>query len=122
MLIKKIFGLTIAFLLLAGISSIGTWAYFTDIATSSNNVLLAGTLDLSPITDGAGPTGKYTVTAGGNNINGKVVFQKLYPGDSGNITWVLTDTGSLPGTVTLVSTVTYNENSSNYLGKKIIKE
>jgi predicted ribosomally synthesized peptide with SipW-like signal peptide len=113
MLIKKILGLTVALLLLAGIASIGTWAYFTDTATSSNNVLLAGTLDLSPVTDGAGPAGKYTVTAGGNNVNGKVVFQKLYPGESGNITWVLTDTGSLPGTLTLISSVTFNENGSN---------
>jgi predicted ribosomally synthesized peptide with SipW-like signal peptide len=118
-MLKKILGLTVAFLMIAGISGIGTWAYFTDIATSYNNVLLAGTLDLSPLTDGAGPVGKYTVTPGGNNINGKVVFQKLYPGDSGNITWVLTDTGSLPGTMTPVSTVSFNENSSNEIESAI---
>ena len=46
MLLKKIIGLTIAVLLLAGMSGIGTWAFFNDVETSSNNVLAAGTLDL----------------------------------------------------------------------------
>ncbi|MFC1934357.1 TasA family protein [Chloroflexota bacterium] len=43
---KRILGLTIAFLLLIGMAGIGTWAYFSDVETSTGNVLAAGTLDL----------------------------------------------------------------------------
>ena len=43
---KKILGLTIAFMLLIGMGGIGTWAYFQDTETSTGNVLAAGTLDL----------------------------------------------------------------------------
>ena len=44
---KKILGLSIAFLLIIGLAGIGTWAYFLDIETSTANTLAAGTLDLS---------------------------------------------------------------------------
>jgi spore coat-associated protein N len=43
---KKILGLIIVLLLMAGMSGLSTWAFFTDAETSSNNVLAAGTLDL----------------------------------------------------------------------------
>jgi len=43
---KKILGLTIAFMLLIGMGGIGTWAYFQDTETSTGNVFAAGTLDL----------------------------------------------------------------------------
>ena len=43
---KRILGLTIAVLLLIGMTGIGTWAYFSDVETSTGNVLAAGTLDL----------------------------------------------------------------------------
>ena len=43
---KRILGLTIAFMLLTGMTGIGTWAYFSDVETSTGNVLAAGTLDL----------------------------------------------------------------------------
>lgn len=43
---KKIFGLMIVLLLMAGMTGISTWAFFTDVETSSGNVLAAGTLDL----------------------------------------------------------------------------
>ena len=43
---KKILGLTIAFMLLIGMGGIGTWAYFQDTETSTGNLLAAGTLDL----------------------------------------------------------------------------
>lgn len=45
-MVKKILGLVIVLLLMAGMTSIGTWAFFTDVETSSNNALTAGTLDL----------------------------------------------------------------------------
>ena len=43
---KKILGLVIVLLLMAGMTGISTWAFFTDVETSSSNVLAAGTLDL----------------------------------------------------------------------------
>jgi hypothetical protein len=110
---KKILGLTIAFLLTAGLVTGGVRAYLTDMPTSANNKLLAGTLDLSPSTTGAGPTGKYTITAGGDQINGKVVFQSLLPGESGNITWILTNNGSIAGTLVITSNVTFTKGSGN---------
>jgi predicted ribosomally synthesized peptide with SipW-like signal peptide len=33
---KRILGLTIAFMLLIGMASIGTWAYFSDVETSTS--------------------------------------------------------------------------------------
>jgi len=53
------------------------------------------------------------VTPGGNNINGNVVFIKMLPGESGSITWVLVNSGSLPGTLTLPSTATFSDVSQN---------
>ena len=91
----------------------GTWAYFSDTETSTGNSFTAGTLNLVPSTSGTGPTGKYTVTAGGDGINGNVVFNMLAPGDSGSITWTLTNNGSLNGTLTMASTATFAENGSN---------
>ena len=44
---KKILGLTIASLLIIGLCGVGTWAYFLDTETSTDNTLAAGTLDLS---------------------------------------------------------------------------
>ena len=110
---KKVIGLTIAVLLSVSMLSIGAWAFWTDTESSANNQLTAGTLDMVPTTSGTGPAGKYTVTAGGNEVNGKVVFQKLLPGESGSITWTLVNNGSLPGTLVIASTDTFLENGSN---------
>lgn len=111
--LKRITGLTLAALLTMSMVAGGVWAYFSDVETSASNILLAGTLDLSPTTNGTGPTGKYTVTPGGDQVNGKVVFQKLLPGDTGNITWVLTDTGSIAGTLVITSNATFSDVSQN---------
>ncbi|MDO8716311.1 MAG: TasA family protein [Dehalococcoidales bacterium] len=110
--LKRITGLTLAALLTISMVAGGVWAYLSDIETSSNNVLLAGTLDLSPTTSGTS-TGNYTVTPGGDQVNGKIVFQKMLPGDTGNITWVLADTGSIAGTLALSSNVTFSDVSQN---------
>jgi spore coat-associated protein N len=91
----------------------GTWAYFSDTETSTGNSFTAGTLNLIPVTSGTGPTGKYTITTGGDGINGNVVFTRLAPGDSGSITWTLTNNGNLDGTLTIASTTTFIENGSN---------
>ncbi len=110
---KKILGLTIVFLLSISLVTSGVWAYFSDVEVSSSNILTAGTLDLVPTTSGTGPAGKYTVTAGGNGVNSKVVIQKLLPGETGSIEWVLVNNGSISGTLFIASTVTFDENGSN---------
>ena len=91
----------------------GVYAVFSDTETSTGNTFTAGTLNLVPSTSGTGPAGKYTPTAGGDGVNGKVVFIKLAPGDSGSITWTLQNDGNLDGTLTMPSTVTFDENGSN---------
>jgi len=91
----------------------GVYAVFSDTETSTGNTFTAGTLNLVPSTSGTGPGGKYTVTEGGDGVNGKVVFIKLAPGDSGSITWTLQNDGNLDGTLTMPSTVTFDENGSN---------
>lgn len=91
----------------------GVYAVFSDTETSTGNTFTAGTLNLVPSTSGTGPGGKYTVTEGGDGVNGKVVFIKLAPGDSGSITWTLQNDGNLDGTLTMPSTATFDENGSN---------
>ena len=110
---KKILGLTVAALLVLALVGGGTWAYFSDVETSEDNVFTAGTLNLVPSTSGTGPSGKYSVIAGGDGVNGEVVFEKLAPGDSGNITWTLVNDGNLSGTLTLPSTVTFSDVDAN---------
>lgn len=110
---KKIAALAIASLLAISMVSGGVWAYFSDIETASDNTLTAGTLNMVPATSGTGPAGKYTVTAGGDGVNGNVVFQKLYPGDSGTVTWVLTNSGDFGGAFTTPTTVTFTLGAQN---------
>ena len=101
------------FLLMCGLLSSAIYAYFNDTATSAGNTFTAGTLNLVPSTAGTGPAGKYTVTAGGDGLNGNVVFNKVAPGDNGSITWALTNSGDLNGTLTIASTVTFAQGSTN---------
>ena len=91
----------------------GTWAYFSDTETSTGNTFTAGTLNLVPSTSGTGPVGKYAVTAGGDGINGNVVFSNIGPGDLGSITWTLQNTGTLAGNLTMASVATFSENGTN---------
>jgi predicted ribosomally synthesized peptide with SipW-like signal peptide len=91
----------------------GVYAYFSDTETSTGNTFTAGTLNLVPSTSGTGPVGKYSVTAGGDGVNGNVVFSNIAPGDSGYITWTLQNTGTITGNLTMASTVTFAENGSN---------
>jgi len=48
---KKILGLTIAALLVMALVGGGTWAYFSDVETSTGNTFVAGTLDLEVDTE-----------------------------------------------------------------------
>lgn len=91
----------------------GVFAYFSDVETSTGNTFTAGTLNLVPSTSGTGPVGKYTPTAGGDGVNGNVVFTTLAPADSGTITWVLSNSGNLAGTLAIVSTITFSDVDAN---------
>lgn len=107
---KKIIGLTIAILVIIGLVGAGTYALFTSIQTSVGNTFTMGTLTLTPTTAGtttAGVVEPYIkVNVGGLGINGNVTFGLLKPGDSGNITWTLKNTGTMPGNLTMVSNAT----------------
>jgi len=98
---KRIIGLTIAFMLSLGISGIGTWAYFSDVETATGNTLAAGTLDLK--TDDV------------DGVTQTLFATKMAPGDnvaSENIT--LKNTGSLAGaTLDLVFSYVENDGSPN---------
>jgi spore coat-associated protein N len=108
---KKIIGLAIAALLVIGIVAVGTYAYFSDTATSTGNTWTAGTLVLSEVTTGSAVNNSYVITPGGG-INGSVQFgltSPVKPGSSGTITWTLNNTGNVPGTLTLVAATTFGQ-------------
>ena len=101
MSMKKILGLTVALLLLSGMTGIGTWAYFSDTETSAGNQMAAGTLDLK--TDDI------------DGVTQTLFATKLEPGDSvtsENIT--LKNSGSVAGsTVDIVFSYVESDNSPN---------
>ena len=109
-----ILAIILALCLLAGIVG-GTYAYFSDTETSTDNHMTAGTLDLVPLVTGSysGDSSLYSVAAGGNGINGNVTFGMIAPGQTGTIEWVLSNTGTLGGTLTIASTSTFTENGTN---------
>ena len=79
---KKILGLAIAFVLLIGMTGIGTWAYFSDTETSTGNQLTAGTLDLT--------------TNDANGVTQTLLATNMAPGDTvGPETITLKNTGSV---------------------------
>jgi predicted ribosomally synthesized peptide with SipW-like signal peptide len=109
---KKIIGLSIAALLIIGIVGIGTFAYFSDTATSTGNTFTAGTLVLSEVTTGSAVNNSYVVTPAGG-INGSVQFgltDLVKPGSSGTITWTLNNIGNVNGSLTLVAATTFTDN------------
>ncbi len=97
---KRILGLTIAFMLLISMGGIGTWAYFQDTETSTGNVLAAGTLDLK--TDDA------------DGVTQTLYASNLKPGDIVPGSIALKNTGSVAGSsVDLVFTYGENDTSPN---------
>ena len=111
-MIKRILGLTLAALLVIGLTATGTWAYMSDKEQSTANIFTAGTLNLVPLTTGtySDSASLYHVTAGGNTVNGNVVFDSIAPGQNGAFEWVLSNAGSLPGTLTISSNGVFSEN------------
>lgn len=110
----KLLSIIVTVVALAALGVGGTLAVFSDVETSTGNTFTAGTLNLVNTVAGTGPAGKFVVTAGGDGINGNVVFGgdvvKLVPGDSGSITWSLQNTGTIPGTLTILAALTSSEN------------
>jgi len=91
----------------------GIYAVFSESEDSTGTSWTTGTLNLIPTVSGTGPGGKYTVTPGGDGLNGYVIFTNLAPGDSGSITWTLTNDGSLDGTLTIASTAAFSDVDAN---------
>ena len=104
---KKIIGLSIAALLIIGIVGVGTFAYFSDTATSTGNTWTAGTLVLSESTTGTAVAAN--MVGAGPSINGSVQFGLVKPGSSGTITWTLSNTGNVAGTLTMVALTTFGQ-------------
>ena len=96
---KRILGLTIAFILLIGMAGIGTWAYFSDVETLTGNQFTAGTLDLK--TDDV------------DGVSQTLFAVSMQPGDTvGSEDITLKNTGSIAG-VTLDLTFSYVESDSS---------
>jgi len=102
---KKIIGLTIAVMLLIGMSGIGTWAYFSDVETSTGNQLTAGTLDLK--TDDV------------DGVSQTLFATNMKPGDTvGPQTITLKNTGSIGGsTLDLAFSYIESDGSPNPVDK-----
>ena len=104
-LMKKILGLTVSVLLLIGMAGIGTWAFFSDVETSTSNTLAAGTLDLKTNnTDGVSQT---------------LLATNMKPGDTiGPETISLKNAGSVAGsTLDLAFTYVESDGSANPVNK-----
>lgn len=84
---KKILGLTIAVVLVIGLVAGGTFAYFSDIETTTENVFTAGTIDIS-----LNPTGGQDVTT----VEGYV---DLKPCQTGYIPVLITNDGTNPADI-----------------------
>jgi len=92
---KKILGLTVAALLVIGLVGVGTWAYFSDTETSTENTFTAGTLDLELTDDDEDGSDSETQTW---------VFANMKPTDTGGATLTVNSkAGSIDGYVDLSS-------------------
>jgi predicted ribosomally synthesized peptide with SipW-like signal peptide len=112
--VKKILGLTISAILIIGLVAVGTFAYFSDTETSTGNTITAGTLNLTAGVAGSVGTllnGAAVPGQGADGVNTYLVIADAKPGDTGTVTFTLTNTGSLAGILTVVSTGTSDENT-----------
>jgi predicted ribosomally synthesized peptide with SipW-like signal peptide len=96
---KKILGLAIAALIIMATVGFGSWAYFNDTETSSNNQLAAGTLDLN-------------INAGNTNYNIMTGLVNKQPGDSGSAYATMKNVGSLAGTHDIQTSAVTNTGGS----------
>jgi predicted ribosomally synthesized peptide with SipW-like signal peptide len=89
----------------------GLYGYFDDTETSTGNVFTAGTLNLLSEIDGVGYS---DINQTADGINDNITFGMVVPGDSGSISWTLTNDGTVDGELTLVCTDNvFDENGSN---------
>jgi predicted ribosomally synthesized peptide with SipW-like signal peptide len=97
---KKIIGLSLTALLIMAAVGNGTWAYFSDIETSQDNNITAGTLDLQ-----VGAADPCT-----ESIN---IGSVLLPGDSGTAAdWTVANNGNVAGALGIsISSVVDYENT-----------
>ena len=116
---KKIIGLTIAALLITGLIAGGTFAYFNDTEASTGNTFTAGTLNLVDVISGAAVNNSISINGGAGDaadgLNDKVDFgltDPIKPGSSGQITWTLSNTGSMSGNLTLSSSTIFGEGAA----------
>jgi predicted ribosomally synthesized peptide with SipW-like signal peptide len=95
---KKIIGFVIVLLLMAAITGIGTWAFFTDVEASSGNILAAGTFDLK--------------TDDQDGVTQTLIATNMRPGDTvGPEVITLKNSGSLTGSTVDISFF-YSEDDS----------
>ncbi|TET44414.1 MAG: hypothetical protein E3J66_00845 [Dehalococcoidia bacterium] len=98
---KKILMSLFTIAIVAALIGGGVVAVFTDTDSSNPNTFQAGTLDIVVTTSGAcSDGGKVTVQSN------SVAFANLAPGDSGSITWTVTNTGSLDGNILVEQSLT----------------
>lgn len=91
----------------------GLYGYFDDTETSNENTFTAGTLNLVSVIDGVGYS---TLNERADGINDNITFGMVAPGDSGSITWTLTNDGSIDGLLSfdnVATVVTFGENGTN---------
>ncbi|MFC2039082.1 TasA family protein [Chloroflexota bacterium] len=97
---KKILGLTVAALMVMGLVGGGTWAYFSDPESSPNNILTAGTLDLT--------------IGGANDPLNILTVSAAQPGASGSNSTTLANIGSATGNISIaISSITNTESSDD---------
>lgn len=91
---KKLFGLTIASLLMLTLIGGGTFAFFSDSETSEGNTFTAGTLNL---------------TIDGDDVEVNTFFvSDVIPGDSGSGFSTLSNTGTVAGDLDVVFSEVYD--------------
>ena len=111
-LVKKILFSLMTMVLVMDMAGAGAFAYFSDTETSSGNTFTAGTLDLT-VTGGnltAPPEGHAWWTPVTNQEAVFFTLTNIAPGDSGTITYIVHNVGSLDGFldlsgITIVDTV-----------------
>jgi len=124
---KKILGLTIAFMLLISMGGIGTWAYFQDTETSTGNVFAAGTLDLkTDDVDGVTQTLYASNLKPGDNVSGSITLKNIgsVAGSSLDLVFSYVESDSSPNpapmsadaTAAVIELTTLNYGGSSLLG------
>jgi predicted ribosomally synthesized peptide with SipW-like signal peptide len=120
----KILGLGAALIIIIATVSVGTYAYFNDVETSTGNVISAGTLNLIPAQVGNytlnGSSGSMSASpsALGDGVDGHITWSNVSPGQSGTTTFTLYNSGTVDGTLALTGTTVTDSESTPASGPK----